>query len=109
MLHSRFKRRIGFAMAFALVIALMLPVTALGADKQPQQKSERSQSVSCSTTKTTPDGKTVKEDCSPKTNGSGDPSDPGGSTNDPMGTTSPTPDTMDSWLNGLMNGLFWGV
>jgi hypothetical protein len=118
--HSRFKRRIGFALAFALAIALMLPVTALGADKQPYQKSERSQTVYCSTSKTTPDGKTVKEDCTPDTNGPGnssggssDPSsssdwtmpDPGDGT--PSGASSVTPDTMDSWLNGMMNGLFW--
>ncbi len=105
--HSRFKRRFGLALAFALVIALMLPVTALGADKQPYQKSERSQTVYCSTSKTTPDGKTVKEDCTPDTNGPGGSSDSSGPTNDPMGTTSPTPDTIDSWLNGLMDGLFW--
>ncbi len=118
--HSRFKRRIGFALAFALAIALMLPVTALGAEKEPYQKSERSQTVYCSTTKTAPDGKTVKEDCSPQTNGTGSASDnpsdplstPEWAATDPgvavpSGASSVTPDTMDSWLNGMMDGLFW--
>ncbi|HEU4792906.1 MAG TPA: hypothetical protein VFS96_04545, partial [Nitrolancea sp.] len=65
MLNSLFKRRIGFAMAFALVVALMLPAAALGEEtSKPKQHSERTQTIYCSTTTTTEDGKTITNDCS---------------------------------------------
>jgi hypothetical protein len=79
MLHSLFKRRIGLILAFAIGIALMLPVAALAADKQPSQHSTRTQTVSCFTTTTTPDGKFKQEDCAPNVGGadfSSSPSDP---------------------------------
>jgi hypothetical protein len=121
MLTSLFKGRIGVALVLALVLALMLPAAVLGDETaKPKQKSVRSQTVTCSTTTTTPDGKTIKDDCSPELNGSDNSSTnsvspssdvdfkfPDESTVNPLRSGEPTPDTFDSWLNGMMNDLFW--
>ena len=113
MLHSLFKRRIGFALAFALVVALMLPAAALGEEtSKPKQHSERTQTVYCSTTTTTEDGKTTTNDCSKDGSGvtfSSDNLDKPSLDVDlkNLDAGSVTPDTMDTWLDGMMNDLFW--
>lgn len=113
MLKSLFKRRLGLVMAFALVAALVLPAAALAEDtSKPRQYSSRTQTVICTTTTTNAAGETITEDCSAE--GSGDTfttskmekpfQDPDFPAYD---AGSVTPDTMDTWLNGMMKDLFW--
>lgn len=113
MLNSLFKRRIGFAMAFALVVALMLPAAALGEEtSKPKQHSERTQTVYCSTTTTTEDGKTITNDCSKDGSGAELSSE---NLDKPLENVdwkkldsgSVNSDTFDTWLDGMMNDLFW--
>lgn len=106
MLHALFKRRIRLALACAIVLALVLPMTALGADKKPSQNSTRNQTVSCTTVTTTPDGNTTQKDCSPQAGGYDYAPDPNDSNVNPFAAQSTGIDAMDSFLGLSMRDLF---
>lgn len=123
MLNSLFKGRLGLALVLAMVVALLIPAAALGEETSPpKHKSERKQTVSCSTTTTTPDGKTTKDDCLTDASGTDfsstntampssdvDLTFPDEKSVNPTSSSSPTSDTFDTWLDGMMNDLFWAA